>query len=117
MPPLDEPNPLLVAVLAALAGVRKGQRVLVLGEAPLLSRALQAASGLEMVKDGPADIVVAVLAPEVPSAVKQLAPEGRVVGIAADAAAARRTAERHGLVLQYTESVSGRVAWSGRLRS
>jgi hypothetical protein len=117
VPPLDEANPLLTAVLAALAGVRDGQRVLVLGEAPILRRALAAAAGCDTVDEGPADIVVAVFAPEVPTAVAQLAPNGRVVGVAADMGAAKRTADRHNLTLQYTELVAGKVAWSARLRT
>jgi hypothetical protein len=116
VPPVDNHNPLLTAVLAALAGVRDNQRVLVLGEAPLLRRALAAAAGADIVLEGPADIVVAMFAPDVQSGVEELAPGGRIVGVAADLAAAKRTAERHGLSLQYTEAVAGRVAWSARVR-
>ncbi|MCU1601625.1 MAG: hypothetical protein JWO22_2334 [Frankiales bacterium] len=114
MPP--DANPLLAAVVAALAGVRTNQRVLVLGEAPLLRRALSAAADCDVVLEGPADIVVAIFAPDVPTAVANVAPGGRVVGVAADMGAAQRTASRHGLALQYTEHVAGRVAWSARLR-
>jgi hypothetical protein len=113
---VDNANPLLTAVVAALAGVRTSQRVLVMGEAPLLKRALAAAADCAIVDEGPADVVVAVFAPDVPTAVTHVAEGGRVVGVAADLAAARRTAERHGLSLQYTESVAGRVAWSARVR-
>ena len=111
----DNANPLLAAVIAALAGVRTHQRVLVLGDAPLLRRALSAAASCEIVTEGPADVVIAVFAPDVPTAVTMLGPNGRIVGVAADAGAAKRTAERHGLALQYTEAVSGRVAWSARV--
>ena len=115
MPPVDNHNPLLTAVLAALAGVRDHQRVLVLGEAPLLRRALSAAAQADIVLEGPADVVVAMFAPDVPEAVEQVAPGGRIVGVAADLAAAKRTAERYGLGLQHTEAVAGRVAWSARV--
>jgi hypothetical protein len=115
VPAPDNPNPLLTAVLAALAGVRTNQRVLVLGEAALLRRALAAAADCDIVSEGPADVVVAVFAPDVPTAVAAVAPGGRVVGVAADAAAAKRTTERYGLTLQYTEAVAGRVAWSARV--
>jgi hypothetical protein len=114
VPPVDA-NPLLAAVVAALAGVRTNQRVLVVGEAPLLRRALAAAAECDIVTEGPADVVVTVFAPDVPGAVTMLAPGGRIVGVAADLGAAQRTAARHGLTLQYTETVADRVAWSARL--
>ena len=115
MPPVDA-NPLLAAVVAALAGVRTNQRVLVMGEAPLLRRALAAAAECDIVTEGPADVVVAVFAPDVPTAVGMVSPGGRIVGVAADMGAAHRTAERHGLALQYTETVADRVAWSARVQ-
>ena len=116
MPPPDRNDPLLTAVVAALAGVRNQQRVLVIGEAPLLCRALQAAASCDLVADGPADVVVALSAPDVPEAVAQAVPGGRVVGVAADLGAARRTTHRHGLLLQHSETVAGSVAWSARLQ-
>ena len=113
---MPEPTPLLTAVVTALAGVREHQRVLVLGSAPVLSRALAAAARCELVEAGPADVVVSLVAPDVPEAVAQAAPGARVVGVAADVGAAERTAARHGMVLQHVEPVDGRVAWSARVR-
>lgn len=103
------------AVFAALAGVRVGQRVLVLGKGDLLCRALEAGTGRPLVAEGPADVVVALLASDVPGAVLALAPGGRLVAIAADSGAVERTILRHGLVLRHTEPVGGRLVWAGNL--
>ncbi len=111
----QEPAPLVTAVVAALAGVRTGQEVVVMGLASTLRRALEAGTGRGVVEVGPADVVVALSAPDVPDAVAMLRPGGRLVALAADAGAIERTAARHGLVLQHTESVAGRVAWSASL--
>jgi len=117
VPPPDRNDPLLAAVVSALAGVRSNQRVLVIGEAPLLCRALSAAARCDLVPKGPADVVVALSAPDVPEAVAQTLPGGRVVAVAANLAAAQRTADLHGLALQHHEQVSGAVAWSARRRA
>jgi hypothetical protein len=110
-----EPSPVLTAVVAALAGVRDGQAVLVLGPATVLRRALEAGTGCPLAEHGPADVVVALAAPDVPGAVGLLRPGGRLVALAADRGAVERTAARHGLVLQHAEQVAGRVAWSAAL--
>jgi hypothetical protein len=108
-------SPVLTAVLTALAGVRNGQVVVVLGEAPMLCRSLAAGVGRDLSDDGPADVVVALAAYDVPTAIAMLRPGGRLVALAADNGAVERTARLHGVTLRYTELVGGRVAWSGSL--
>jgi hypothetical protein len=112
---ITEVSPVLTAVLTALAGVRKGQVVVVLGEAPVLCRSLAAGAGRDLCDEGPADVVIALAAYDVPTAVAMLRPGGRLVALAADNGAVERTARLHGLSLRYTELVGGRVAWSGGL--
>lgn len=112
---MAEISPVLTAVLTALAGVRKGQEVVVLGASPILCRAMAAGAGRELREEGPADVVIALAAFDVPSAVAMLRPGGRLVALAADNGAVERTARLYGLALRYTEAVGGRVAWSGSL--
>lgn len=115
-----DPSPVLTAVVCALAGVRTGQRVVVVGPAGRLRQVLEAGAGAPAAQDtpadgaadGPADVVVALAGPDVPGAVGLLRQGGRLVGLAADEGAATRTAARHGLVLRHTEQVEGRVVWS-----
>ena len=114
---MEEPLPLVTAVVAALAGVRKGQAVLVLGPGTTLRRALSAGTGEDLVEQGPADVVVALLGPDVPAAVDSVRAGGRFVGLAADLGAVQRTAARHGLSVTHTEAVAGRVAWSASRRT
>ena len=102
-------------VLAALAGVRTQQEVVLLGGGAMLRQALEAGSGRDLVDGGPADIVVAHSATDVPGAVTMLKPGGRLVAVAADAGAVERTVARHGLVLRHSQRVGGRVAWSASL--
>lgn len=113
----------LVAVLTALAGVRAGQAVLVLGADEVLLRALRAGAGLPpgppddsraATRGALVDVAVAVAAHDVPAAVQSLAPGGRLVAVAADAGAAARTAALHGVALHHVAPVGRRVAWSGR---
>lgn len=111
---MDEPSPLVTAVVVALAGVRVNQSVLVVGKADTIRRALSAGCGRELLTEGPADVVVALTGPDVPDAVLQLAPGGRLVSIAADPGAVERTVARYGLRLQHTEPVAGRTAWSAQ---
>ncbi len=110
-----EPSPVLSAVITALAGVRDHQVVIVLGEGGMIRRALQAGTGCDLVTEGPADVVVALSAPDIPGAVLMLRPGGRLVAVAADTGAVERTAQRHGLQIQHAEKVGTRVAWSGSL--
>lgn len=105
-------DPLLTAVLSALAGVRRGDRVAVVGAGPLLVRALLAASATTALVDADARVVVAGAAFDVPLALGRLAPGGRLVAVAADAAAAARVAAASGLELRHVEGVGRRVAWS-----
>lgn len=104
----------LAAVLAALAGTRTGDRVAVVGAGPMVARALLAASGTTELVDADAAVVVAGAAYEVPTALTLLAPGGRLVAVAADAAAAQRVAAGAGLALGHVQKVGARVAWSAR---
>lgn len=105
-------DPVLAAVLVALAGPRTGDRVAAVGAGPVVARALLAASGTTELVEADAAVVVAGAAYEVPTALLLLAPGGRLVAVAADAAAARRVAGAAGLDLRYVEKVGARVAWS-----
>lgn len=106
------PDPLTAAVLSALAGVRHGYRVAVVGAGPLTTAALLAGAAATEPVDGDADVVVAGAAYDVPAAVRLLAPGGRLVAVAADPAAARRVADSHGLHLRHVEVLATRVVWS-----
>lgn len=89
--------------------------VIVLGAAPILCRALAAGADRELCQRGPADVVIALAACDVPTAVRLLKPGGRLVALAANHGAVDRTASRHGLSLAHTELVGGQLAWSGEL--
>lgn len=104
----------LTAVLLALAGVRQGQRVAAVGAGPVVARGLLASSGTQDLVGAAADVVVAGAAYEVPGALALLASGGRLVAVAADAAAARRVAVAAGLDLRHVEPVGRRVAWSAQ---
>ena len=109
---MPEPSPVETAVVTALAGVRVGQAVAVLGPATLLRAALAAGTGCALADTGPVDVVVALNAPDLAGAVSRLRPGGRLVALAADLGAVERTAARHGLDLRHTVPVADRVAWS-----
>ena len=106
------PDPLLAAVLCALAGVRRGDRVRAAGVSPLVASALLSGAEAGGFADGPADVVVAGAAYEVPASLEVLAPGGRLVSVAADAAAAGRVAGAAGLVRLHVVPLGTGVAWS-----
>jgi len=117
----DQGSAELTAVVAALAGVRRGQVFTVLGpsrsttgvdESALLAAALSAAAGGDACLAGPVEVAVALRAHDVPSAVARLRPGGRLVAVAADGGGARRTAAAHGLLPAHVASMPGRLAWS-----
>jgi hypothetical protein len=100
------------AVLSALAGVRRGDAVAGVGTGPRLEAALLAASGTAALVQRDAQVVVAGAAHDVPVALGRLAPGGRLVALAADAAAARRVAGSAGLQVRHVEPLGSGVAWS-----
>ena len=106
------PDPMLAAVLCALAGVRSGDRVRAPGVTPVVASALLSAAQAPDFADGPADVVVAGAAYEVPAALEAVAPGGRLVSLAADAAAAARVAGAAGLVRLHVVPIGAGVAWS-----
>lgn len=110
---MDRPGDVvLTAVLSALAGVRAGDAVCGVGTSPRLDAALLAASRTEALVDADARVVVAGAAHDVPVALVRLAPGGRLVALAADAAAAHRVAAAAGLQVRHVERFGAVVAWS-----
>jgi hypothetical protein len=105
-------DPLLVATLAALAGVRRGDRVVVVGGGPRLTAALLAMAGAAECAEDAARVAAAGRPGDVGPAVRRMAPGGRLVAVAADDRAARRCAAQHGLALRHVEPVGDVVAWS-----
>ena len=105
-------DPVLTAVLSALAGARRGDRVAAVGAAALVERALLAASSTTTLVTASADVVVAGAAYDVPTALTMLAPGGRLVAVAADAGAARRVAAAECLLLRHVQPAGRQVAWS-----
>ena len=95
-----------------MSGARIGDRVAAVGAGPVVGRALLAMTQTAELVGGEAAVVVAGAAHEVPTALGLLAPGGRLVAVAADAAAAQRTATGAGLELRHVERVGARVAWS-----
>lgn len=104
------------AVLAALAGVRKGDAVAAVACGRITEASLAAGCGQALVDatgaDGCAKVVVVGKAFEVAGAIRLLAPGGRLVAVAADPGAAARVAVGAGLELRHVERLGGQVAWS-----
>ncbi len=105
-------DPVLAAVLSALAGPRTGDAVAAVGVGPMVVRSLLAASQTEELVDADARVVVAGAAFDVPTALLRLAPGGRLVAVAADAGAAGRVAAAAGLEMRSVQPIGRRVAWS-----
>ena len=63
-------DPVLAAVLSALAGARRDDRVAVVGAGELVARALLAASATDALVDNDARVVVAGAAYDVPTALR-----------------------------------------------
>jgi hypothetical protein len=105
------------AVLAALAGVRRGDAVAAVGCGRITRACLAAGCGLPLLDeasapDAAARVVVVERAVDVRGALRLLAPGGRLVGVAADRSAAARVAASAGLELRHVEPLSAGVAWS-----
>lgn len=104
-------------MLAALAGVRKGDSVAAVGCGRITEASLAAGCGLPLIDaaaagDASARVVVVGKAFEVAGAIRLLAPGGRLVAVAADPGAAARVAVGAGLELRHVERLGGQVAWS-----
>ena len=103
----------LGAVLCALAGPRHGDRVAAVGAHPVALRALLAAAGTADTSSVDARVALTgSSAHEASEAADRLAPGGRLVGVAADLAAALRLVRSLGLVLRHVEQVGDGVAWA-----
>lgn len=101
------------AVLCALAGPRRGDRVAAVGAPALAVRALLAASGSDGTWEDGAGIAVTGSDPaDAREAARRLAPGGRLVGLATDPWHAAVLVTDLGLSLRHVSPVAGRVAWS-----
>lgn len=103
----------LGAVLCALAGPRRGDAFAVVDAPPIALRALLAATRT----GGPAGrdarlVVTGGAEAQAVAGALLLAPGGRLVSTAPDAATAARRASSCGLVLRHVEALGERVAWS-----
>lgn len=106
----------LVATLAALAGVRRGDRVAAVGVGRRTASALLAMAHADDLVSGDADVAVAGAAEHVPDAAGRLAPGGRLVAVARDDAHAALLATQGGVLLRHVEPLGAGVAWSGTSR-
>ncbi len=110
--PALAPGPVLDAVLCALAGVRRGERVACLGVSATLRRAMLAGAGADAEEAHQVDLAVAGRAYEVPSALLLLRAGGRLVAVAGDPQAPQRLCRDYSLQLRHVERVGPCVAWS-----
>lgn len=103
----------LGAVLCALAGPRRGDAVAGVDAPPVALRALLAAAGSTSPAAHTARLVVTGgEEAQARAGALLLAPGGRLVSTAPDAAVAAARAASCGLVLRHVEQVGPRVAWS-----
>ncbi len=103
----------LGAVLCALAGPRRGDAVGAVGAPSVAVRALLAASGTSaQVAAGARIVVTGPGDGDAEAGAALLAPGGRLVGLADDAAQAAGRAGALGLVLRHVEPCGTGVAWS-----
>ena len=110
----------VAAVLAALAGVRKGDTVVAVGVGRIAQAALAAACAqpvLDASSAQPGTAAVAVVGDSdgLSAAALAVRPGGRLVGLSADLTEATRLALAVGVALRHTEPVGEQVAWSGQV--
>jgi hypothetical protein len=106
----------LAAVLAALAGMRKGDAVAAVAAGRVTRACLAAGAGTELLDAGAADgsarVVIVEDPAELAEGLRLLAPGGRLVSLASDATAAQQAATALGLALRHVEELGAGVAWS-----
>ena len=103
-------------MLSALAGMRKGDPVAAPAAGRVTRACLAAGASRELLPDdapdGSARVVVVEEPTAIDAALRLLAPGGRLVSLAADAASAQGTAASYGLQLRHVEALGDGVAWS-----
>lgn len=109
---IDVPDPLDVAVVCALAGVRRGNRVATVDVDPRTAAAVLAGAQVPGFAPDEADVVVVGAADAVAAALPLLRAGGRLVGMAADARSAEQTARAAGLQRLVVVPTTRGVAWS-----
>ena len=106
----------VAAVLSALAGMRKGDAVAAVAANRITQACLAAGAARPLLPedadDASARVVVVEQHGDLAAGMRLLAPGGRLVCVAADAAAAQREATALGLELRHVESLGSGVAWS-----